>query len=264
MVADETACHGPRQLSSLPNLVMPSGWLGRGRTLVSLWDESVGEACSVESQTAQNNANELSLLHRGMALYGEALEIAPPRPADDAARLQMGFISQSFNSLFASIQLSKQGLYFQSLGTMRFIFESWVTVRYLEVTPKDAAKWSNRNGAPGPPKVDTMLKAIDHGSKEAKKNVGAHRSTLSRFVHSDPFAVNYLFEDGAGGPEVRWGMKYDQQSFAVSCFEIALWLGLMLTAIGSFLPDESDWHGAYKDVASELLYLVDGIREKNG
>lgn len=225
--------------------------------MASGWDTSVGEACQVESETIRKKSREVELLHRAMSLYAGALDSIPPRESDPAALIQMGFISQSFNSLFSAIQAAKQGLYFQSLGSMRFVFESWVTIQYLAKFPSEAEKWSNRPGGPRPPKVDTMHNKISHVSRAAKKHTGAHRTTLSRFVHSDPFAVHYLLGDDSSGTVVHWGMVYDARSFDACCFEIALWLGIMLSALGAFVPDNSEWHVEFRYVAEAILKLVD-------
>lgn len=229
---------------------------------MSSWDRFSGEVCGVVSETRRAGADTIAMLHRAMSVYSDGIEITPSGKRKDSRLLQMGFLSQSFNSLFAATDAAVNGLYFQSLGLMRFVLESWATYWYLEKFPNEADRWLSDLKEKQPPTVETMLKKIDHPTKDTKKNAKGHRSTLNRFVHSDSFAVHYLLEVEKSAVAVRWGVVFDHGKFEACCLEIALWLGNMLDALSRGIPASHKWHKSYSGVASEILEFADQVQER--
>lgn len=87
---------------------MPSGWETTRR-----------EVCAVEEETYHRSAEGITALHDGMSIFVAGVDLAKPQDDEPARMLQMGFISQSFNTLFLAIRAASMGLHFQAIGLMR-------------------------------------------------------------------------------------------------------------------------------------------------
>lgn len=239
-------------------------WRNKGpNEMASGWRTACEEARIVEDETSRSDAVGLGVLHEGMNVFFAGMELANPQNDDPARLLQMGFISQSFNTLFLAVRAASMGLHVQAIGLMRFVFEYWATYWYLNSHPENADRWLGDAKDRKPPKLESMLKGMKHPDAETEQKARSHRSTLHRFAHSDSFAVNYLFDDDGGNRVVRWGVTYDQGKCEASFCTIAVELGHMLDALSQFVAKESEWHSKNASVTERLVSYIDGVQERH-
>lgn len=226
------------------------------------WQEQLMEIQAVEAATVAANPGPLDLLHRGMGLYVQGMDTATKIDASDARLVQMGFISQAFNTIYSAYCLARQGLYFQATGLIRFVYESWVTIWYLQQHPDEARRWTAPKEQNKPPKVERMLNKIQHEEKHLKKKAADHRQALNSFVHSDSLAVRYLFDQDGDQLVVRWGAEYSFEKFEGSCYAVAVWLGQMLDAVSLFVPEGNEWHKANASFTADVLAFLDDVQDR--
>lgn len=204
------------------------------------------------------------MLQDAIAIYAEGMEAAPSQSGGPALALQMGFVSQAHNTLILAAMALERGFYHQSMGLMRFVSEAWLTYWYLEKFPAEADRWSEHEKSRRPPKAETMLKRIDHPDPSTESHVRMHKAALSRFVHSDSYAVNCLFANEPSVLAVCCGLKFDQGLFDAASMELTLWLGNMLHVVAQHVPLGTEWRSRAAQSLTELLEYLAVVGKEPG
>ncbi len=213
----------------------------------------------VMQETTRHYPNELQFIQKGLSLFYLGLETIPSTKKSDDKIVQFGFLSQSFNSLYSSIDLTSKGLYFQALSNFRFIFESWITYWYVEQNPHEASRWLEPSKKP--PKIEKMRNAIEHPSKMDKKITGDYRTQFSHFVHSDGRAIQNLIKLDRDELVIYLGVKFDKKRYFICCYEITHWTWNILDALGRLIPEKDGWHKDFKLFTNETHKFLVKIQQ---
>jgi hypothetical protein len=223
------------------------------------WINFQSEINGVMQETTRRYPDELQFIQKGLGLFYIGLSAIPVFKNSDDKIVQFGFLSQSFNSLYSTIDLTNKGLYFQALSNFRFIFESWITYWYVEQYSDEAGRWLEPNKKP--PKIETMIKKIEHSSKKIKKIIGDYRTQFSRFVHSDGIAIRNLIEVDHNELVIYLGVKFDKKRYFICCYEITHWTWNMLDALARLIPEKNEWHRDFQLFTVESHNLLDKIQD---
>ncbi len=211
----------------------------------------------VGQSTADHAANQAALLNDALELYAKAFQLAKPSDQPDQAMARMSLVSYNFNTLYLASQAARTGFYLQSLSMLRPVYENWLAFWYLEKFPTQAHLWLEARPDRRPPGAERMRNRIDVPSAGTKSGIHRMYQILSRFSHTDPVVALSHYREIAGYPHVHVGVEFDNDAFLSSTYGLALWTGLMLEAVSSWIPQDASWHGEVDHVAQRILEYLE-------
>ena len=226
------------------------------------WKSSVLQANRIAAKTEEGCELEFNLLTDCLGLYNQAFEAIPSTGNGEAAVVRLALISQAMNTLRQSVYAAATGYYIQALIPLRHVYESWLSFWYLAKHPDKAAKWLTPRARP--PSARELLDGIDHPSDTVKSKVRDFYGELNRFVHVDPIAAISRLHEDEGKTIIGVGVRFEADDFRACAYGIALWIGMMLDATASLIPEESPWHDEHDDIASRIVDHIDRYNSAHG
>jgi len=220
------------------------------------WSRIEEETRLVQEATTSRSSSTVSLLHKVFSHYAEAFSLVKPSEDTKAAIVRMGLISQNFNTLRLALDAATSGYYLQSIVLLRNVYENWLAFWYVAKFPEQSGLWLDPRWDRRPPKAETMRNKIDHPTKETKSKLQGFYEELNRFAHTDPAAVLSRLRIIEGRPLVWVGVEYKPDDFAACSYALLLWLGNMLDAISSWIPETHDWYCRYQGIMDEILQFL--------
>lgn len=227
-----------------------------------MWPQVEAQADQVRSVTIARQGNALALVHDAIGIYAEAVTLVPRSGTSPALIVQNSFLAQALNTLSLASHAMACGYYFQTIGMARFLLECWAVYWFVQAHPKESECWFVNESGKKPPKVETMLKRIDHPTPHTKAQASAHRSMLNRFAHTDSAAISHLIEQDGDDIVIRWGVTYNDGKFKACVLAMAAWVGSLLDARSRAVPDGHEWHGRHQAVAARLIEYIDTVQKE--
>jgi hypothetical protein len=225
------------------------------------WSQTLDVSSRILEQTTKENEAELMLLSDSLALYESAFRILPTGTGEaNIARLAL--LSQGLNTLHTSVYMASIGYYIQALIPLRHVYESWLSFWYLAKFPDQAEKWLTPQVRP--PSAKILLDNIDHPSDVDKSKIREFYGELNRFVHVDPVAAISLLHHDSGNTVINIGVRYNPGDFSACAYGISLWIGMMLDAVASFVPDGNTWHTEHEAIADRIVAFIEKYNSDNG
>jgi len=228
------------------------------------WATFEGVSSSIHTRSKAEAPREYDLLTSTFSLYSSAIDALPQTGDGPALIAQGAFLSQALNTIWAMISLAVRGFYIQSLIPLRHTYESWLSFWYLAKFPDEAMRWLNPTWQMRPPNAETMRNRIDHPTKLTKTRLGEFQKELHRFTHLDPVALLSRLESEGEKTVIRVGVKFDIPSLRACTYGILLWLGNLLDAMSSLVPQNHQWHTAHAEATEAILRFIDDYNAETG
>ena len=171
----------------------------------------------------------------------------------------MSLLSHNFNTLKCSVDLALRGYYVQSQNILRVVYENWVAFHYISQVPEEAKLWLAHNPSKKVPKHSEMLTKLGSDFSPVIKRMKKWYSTLCSFAHTDPInLVSHISQDmHPNETSIHFGTTFDQDLFKTSAYTLAMWIGIILSTIKSFVPEKNHWHEQEVQLQKELLRYID-------
>jgi len=222
------------------------------------------DATRIAQRTQSECERELNVLASAFNLYSEAFARIPESGNGEATIARLAILSQSLNSFHVMISSAVRGFYVQSLVPLRDAYENWLSFWYLAKFPEEAFRWLDPTWEMRPPKAETMLKSIDHPSKQSQSKLRDFYTELNRFAHTDPAVVLSRLERQGDKTMIGVGIRFDPEHFQVCAYAFSLWIGNFLDAVSSVVPQADAWHDNHKAVGEEILSLIEEYNVNRG
>jgi hypothetical protein len=224
------------------------------------WQILEDDARKIATQTETECGRELNVLTSAFNLYSEAFFKIPASASGESVNsrvARLAILSQNHNSFHVMISSAVRGFYIQSLIPLRHAYENWLAFWYLAKFPEEAHRWLDPTWEMRPPNVETMLKKIDHPSKQSKSRLREFIKELNRFAHTDPAVVLSRLETECDKALIGVGVRFDSENFRAYAYGFSLWIGYCIDALSSLVPPADDWHDHHKVVSEDILGLID-------
>ena len=226
---------------------------------MNTWDDFEGEARLVQKTTSEQEPGIVGLLKNSIGLFAEGFSAAKGSDTSDATLAKMSLLAHSFGTLKCSADTALRGYYVQSMNLLRIVYENWIAYKYLEKNPDKANLWlrSSRNNKP--PGHAAMLKEIDDDYSPLKGKMKGWYKTLCSFAHTDP--LNLLSQistiEVPSETSIHFGATYNKDLFRTSAYSICLWTGISIINVGSWVPENDQWHKQMATVQEKILKFIE-------
>ena len=223
------------------------------------WDDFENEAKIVEKTTCEQEPEIVSLMKDSIGIFADGFSAAKGSDSSDEALAKMSLLSHSFGTLKCSVDTALRGYYVQSMSLLRIVYENWVAYKYLEKNPDKAILWIRPSKRKKPPKHAAMLKKIDDDYSSLKGKMKGWYNTLCRFAHTDPLNLLSQISTVAvpGETSIYFGTTYRKDLFRTSAYSICLWAGISIMNVGSWVPENHQWHKQMATVQEKILKFIE-------
>ncbi len=226
---------------------------------MNTWDDFEKEARLVEKNTCEQESEIVSLMKNSIGIFADGFYAAKGADSSDEALAKMSLLSHSFGTLKCSVDMTLRGYYVQSMNLLRIVYENWIAYKYLEKNPHKAILWIRPSERKKPPKHSAMLKEIDNDYSPLKGKMKGWYKTLCSFAHTDP--LNLLSQistvEVPGETSIHFGATYKRDLFRTSAYSICLWAGISTMNVGSWVPENDQWHNQMAKIQEKILKFID-------
>jgi hypothetical protein len=226
---------------------------------MNTWDDFAKEARLVEKTTCEQESEIVSLMKNSIGIFADGFSAAKASDSSDEALAKMSLLSHSFGTLKCSVDMTLRGYYVQSMNLLRIVYENWIAYNYLEKNPDKAILWIRPSKRKKPPKHAAMLKEIDNNYSPLKGKIKGWYKTLCSFAHTDP--LNLLSQistvEVPGETSIHFGATYKRDLFRTSAYSICLWAGISIMNVGSWVPENDQWHNQMAKIQEKILKFID-------
>ena len=227
------------------------------------WRELETDATAIDALTESGCGRELKVLTSAFDWYSEALSRIPPAENGKATIARLAILSQILNAFHVMISSAMRGFYIESLVPLRHVYENWLAFWYLAKFPEEAHRWLDPTWEMRPPKAETMLKKIDHPSKQSQSRLRDFYSEMNRFAHTDPVVVLSRLDQEGDKTLIGVGIRFDGDDFRACSYGLSLWIGNCLHAVSSVVPDTDEWQAQHEALRRDILELIDEYNIKH-
>lgn len=231
---------------------------------MNTWEDLDREAREVDKFTKDQSPDLVQLLQDAIGLFADAFSVADNSDTTDAAIAKMGLLSQNFTSLKCAVDLSLRGYYSQSNNLLRIVYENWIAFHYLTKNPNEAhillREPNMRKRLPDPA---VMRKALGEDFTPLKEKIKEWYDVLCFFAHPNAagvlplIAINLISDETS----IHYGTTYNDDLFKKSAYNISIWSGVMLDAVGHWIPNTNEWYKKRNKLEERLLKFIVGENE---
>ena len=230
---------------------------------MNTWDDFENEARLVEKHTCEQEPEIVGLMKDSIGIFADGFSAAKGSDTSDEALAKMSLLSHSFATLKCSIDTALRGYYVQSMNLLRIVYENWIAYKYLEKNPDKAILWIRPSKKNKPPGHAAMLQEIDDDYSPLKGNMKDWYKILCSFAHTDP--LNLLSQistvEVQGETSIHFGATYNKDIFRASAYSIALLAGISIMNVGSWVPENDQWHKQMATVQERVLKFIEQENE---
>ena len=227
---------------------------------MNTWEDLDREAREVDKFTKDQASDLVQLLQDAIGLFADAFSIADSSDTTDAALAKMGLISQNFATLKCAVDLALRGYYSQSMNLLRIVYENWIAFHYLTINPHEA-QILLKPTCKQLPKHFEMLAAL--GDDFSKDKLKQWYKVFCCYTHPNAagvlpqIAINLIPDDMS----IHYGTTYKNDLFRKSVYNITIWTGVMLDAVGHWIPDTNEWYEKRNKLEERLLNFIEEENE---
>lgn len=226
---------------------------------MNTWDDLENEARLVEKTTCEQEPEIVGLMKDSIGIFADGFSAAKGSDSSDEALAKMSLLSHSFGTLKCSVDTVLRGYYVQSMNLLRIVYENWIAYKYLEKNPDKAILWIRPSKKNKPPGHAAMLQEIDDDYSPLKGKMKGWYKTLCSFAHTDP--LNLLSQistvEVPGETSIHFGATYNKELFRTSAYSICLWAGISVMNVGSWVPENDQWHKQMATVQEKILKFIE-------
>lgn len=232
--------------------------------IMNTWDVFDHEAIKVDKFTKDQSPDLVQLLQDAIGLFADAFSIADNSDTTDATLAKMSLLSQNFAALKCAVDLALRGYYSQSMNLLRIVYENWIAFHYLTKNPNEAhILLREPNISKRLPDPAVMRKALGEDFNPLKGQMIQWYNVLCCFAHPHaagvlPQIVINLISDETS---IHYGTTYKDDLFRASVYNISIWTGVMLDAVGQWIPDTNEWYKRRSKLAERIFRFIDGENE---
>ncbi|MDP3111945.1 MAG: hypothetical protein Q8M71_07585 [Thermodesulfovibrionales bacterium] len=231
---------------------------------MNTWEDFEREAREVDKLTKDQSPDIVLLLQDAIGLFADAFSIADNSDTTDATMAKMSLLSQNFATLKCAVDLALRGYYSQSMNLLRIVYENWIAFHYLTKNPDEAhillrdPNISNRLPDPA-----VMRKALGEDFNPLKEKIKQWYDVLCCFAHPHAagvlpqITVNLISDETS----IHYGTTYKDDFFRVSVYNICIWTGVMLDAVGLWIPITNEWYKRRNKLEERILRFIEEENE---
>jgi len=233
---------------------------------MNTWEDFEREAIEVDKRTQDQATDLVQLLQDAIGLFANAFSIADNSDTTDATMAKMSLLSQNFATLKCAVDLALRGYYSQSNNLLRIVYENWIAFHYLTKNPNEAhILLRNPNTGKRLPDLAVMRRALGDDFNPLKEKIKEWYDVLCCFAH--PHAAGVLpqitIDLILDETSIHYGTTYKDDLFRKSAYYISIWTGIMLDAVGQYIPITNEWYKKRNKLEERLLKFIDEENESS-
>lgn len=237
---------------------------GVSEIIMNTWDIFDEEAITVDKRTKEQAPDLVLLLQDAIGLFADAFSISDNSDKTDATIAKMSLLSQNFAALKCAVDLVLRGYYSQSMNLLRIVYENWIVFHYLTKNPNEAhILLREPNISKRLPDPAVMRKALGEDFNPLKEEIKQWYDVLCCFAHPHAagvlpqIATNLILDEIS----IHYGTTYRDDLFSASVYNISIWTGVMLDAVGQWIPITNEWYEKRNKLEERILKFIDGENE---
>jgi len=231
---------------------------------MNTWEDFEREAREVDKFTKEQAPDLVQLLQDAIGLFADAFSIADNLDTTDATMAKISLLSQNFAALKCAVDLALRGYYSQSMNLLRIVYENWIAFHYLTKNPDEAHILLRKpNTGKRLPNPAVMRKALGENFNPLKEKIKQWYDVLCCFAHPHAAGVLPLISTTFIPDEtsIHYGTTYKDDLFRKSAYNISIWTGVMLDAVGHWIPNTNEWYKKRNKLEERLLNFIEEENE---
>ena len=224
---------------------------------MNYWDTLEEQARQVQTQTATQYAQAITLLRDAVSLCAEATQLKDSQAPSHAVAVSMSLISQNLNSLKVCLDMATSGYYMQCGVLLRHVYENWLAIQYIRYFPMEAGEWLNSAWDHRAPSVKKILKAIGPEFGTNQSTVGDSYGLLSKFAHPNAMSIVPQIDRHDDGTVIDTGTLYHHDMFLNMACMVAQHIGFLLVDLAAFVDSSHPWYLRFHETQRHLVALIE-------